>query len=79
MWQSRITAPICERLRAEGHEALFRERTGLPIDPYFSGPEDRHILDAEPGLRARAERGELAFGTVDSFLIWRTDRTVVST
>ncbi len=71
VWQSRITAPFCERLRAEGHEALFRERTGLPIDPYFSGPKIRHILDAEPGLRARAERGDLAFGTVDSFLIWR--------
>jgi glycerol kinase len=71
VWQSRITAPFCERLRAEGHEPLFRARTGLPLDAYFSGPKIRHILDAEPGLRARAERGELAFGTVDSFLIWR--------
>jgi len=71
VWQSRISAPFCEQLKAEGHEPLFRARTGLPLDAYFSGPKIRYILDAEPGLRARAERGELAFGTVDSFLIWR--------
>jgi glycerol kinase len=71
VWQSRITAPFCERLKAEGHEPLFRARTGLPIDAYFSGPKIRYILDAQPSLRERAERGELAFGTVDSFLIWR--------
>ena len=71
VWQSRITAPFCEELRAEGHETTFRERTGLPLDAYFSGPKMRHILDAEPGLRSRAERSELAFGTVDSFLVWR--------
>jgi glycerol kinase len=71
VWQSRITAPFCEELRAQGLEPLVRARTGLPIDAYFSGPKIRHILDAEPGLRARAERGELCFGTVDSFLIWR--------
>lgn len=71
VWQSRITAPACERLRLAGHEALFRERTGLPLDAYFSGPKIAHILDAVPGARARAERGELAFGTVDSFLLWR--------
>lgn len=71
VWQSRITAPICERLRAAGHEPLFRERTGLPLDAYFSGPKIRHILDGSPDLRARAERGDLAFGTVESFLIWR--------
>ena len=71
VWQSRITAPLCERLRADGHEPLFRARTGLPLDAYFSGPKIRHIIDAEPSLRARAERGELAFGTVDSFLVWR--------
>ena len=68
VWQSRITAPACEGLRAAGHEPLFRERTGLPLDAYFSGPKIAHILDAEPGLRTRAERGDLAFGTVDSFL-----------
>jgi len=71
VWQSRITAPACDALRTAGHEALFRERTGLPLDAYFSGPKIAHILDSEPGLRARAERGELAFGTVDSFLLWR--------
>jgi glycerol kinase len=71
VWQSRITAPACERLRLAGHEALFRERTGLPLDAYFSGPKVAAILDAVPGARFRAERGELAFGTVDSFLLWR--------
>ncbi len=71
VWQSRITAPVCDRLRAEGLEPLFRERTGLPIDAYFSGPKIAHILDADPSLRARAERGELAAGTIDSFLTWR--------
>jgi glycerol kinase len=71
VWQSRITAPACERLRLAGHEALFRERTGLPLDAYFSGPKIAHILDAVPGARSRAERGELAFGTVDSFVLWR--------
>jgi glycerol kinase len=71
VWQSRITAPACERLRAAGHEPLFRARTGLPLDAYFSGPKIAHILDAVPGARSRAEKGELAFGTVDSFLLWR--------
>ena len=71
VWQSRITAPACERLRAAGHEALFRARTGLPLDAYFSGPKIANLLDAVPGARARAERGELCFGTVDSFLLWR--------
>ena len=71
VWQSRITAGACEELRAAGHEALFRARTGLPIDAYFSGPKIAHILDGVPGARARAERGELAFGTVDTFLLWR--------
>ncbi len=71
VWQSRITAPACEALRARGLEVTFRERTGLPLDAYFSGPKIAHILDSGPGLRARAERGDLAFGTVDSFLAWR--------
>ena len=71
VWQSRITAPACERLRAAGHEPLFRARTGLPLDAYFSGPKIAHILDAVPGARSRADSGELAFGTVDSFLLWR--------
>jgi glycerol kinase len=71
VWQSRITAPATERLRAAGHEPLFRARTGLPLDAYFSGPKIAYILDAVPGARSRADSGELAFGTVDSFLLWR--------
>jgi glycerol kinase len=71
VWQSRVTADRCAGLRAAGHEARVRAGTGLPIDAYFSGPKIAHILDSEPGLRARAEAGELAFGTVDSFLAWR--------
>ena len=71
VWQSRITAPYCEELRARGLEPLIRERTGLPLDAYFSGPKIRHILRSTPGLMDRAERGELAFGTVDTFLLWR--------
>ena len=74
VWQSRITAPRCEALRAAGHEPLFRERTGLPLDAYFSGPKIAEILDAVPGARARAEAGELAAGTVDTFLLWRLTR-----
>jgi glycerol kinase len=71
VWQSRITAPVCERLKADGVEPLFRERTGLVLDPYFSGTKIRHLLDTVAGLRARAERGEVLFGTVDSYLLWR--------
>jgi glycerol kinase len=71
VWQSRITAPFCDELRARGMEAMIRERTGLPIDAYFSGPKVRHILRSEAGLQGRAEAGELAFGTVDSFLVSR--------
>jgi glycerol kinase len=71
VWQSRISAPICGRLKASGHEPLFRERTGLLLDPYFSGTKIAHLLESTPGLRARAEKGEILFGTVDSFLIWR--------
>ncbi len=71
VWQSRITADRCSELREAGHERRVRELTGLPLDAYFSGPKIAHILDAEPGLRQRAEAGELCFGTVDSFLVWR--------
>ena len=71
VWQSRITVPICEQLKADGVEPLFRQKTGLVVDAYFSGTKIRHLLDTIPGLRARAERGEILFGTVDSFLIWR--------
>ncbi|MFO1091996.1 MAG: glycerol kinase GlpK [Planctomycetaceae bacterium] len=71
VWQSRITAPICERLKQEGYEQTIRDKTGLVVDAYFSGTKIRHLLDKIPGLRSRAERGEVLFGTVDSFLIWR--------
>ena len=71
VWQDRRTAGLCARLKEEGHEPLFTARTGLILDPYFSGTKIAWILDNVPGARARAERGELAFGTVDSFLLWR--------
>ncbi|MBD3764841.1 MAG: glycerol kinase GlpK [Rhodobacterales bacterium] len=70
VWQDRRTAPACEALRAAGHEPLLAARTGLLADPYFSATKVAWILDAVPGARDRAERGELAFGTVDSWLIW---------
>ncbi len=71
VWQDRRTAKICDELRADGYVDLFRERTGLVLDAYFAGTKVRWILDHVDGARARAERGELAFGTVDSWLIWR--------
>ncbi|KLK93406.1 glycerol kinase [Microvirga vignae] len=71
VWQDRRTAELCARLKSEGHEDLIRSRTGLLLDPYFSGTKIAWILDNVPGARARAERGELAFGTVDTFLVWR--------
>jgi glycerol kinase len=71
VWQCRRTAPICERLRAQGLEPLVRTRTGLVLDAYFSGTKLRWLLDEVPGARARAERGALAFGTVDSWLLWK--------
>jgi glycerol kinase len=71
VWQDRRTAPVCARLRAEGHEAMVSARTGLLLDPYFSATKVGAILDAVPGARGRAERGEIAFGTVDCYLIWK--------
>ncbi|MDR3374411.1 MAG: glycerol kinase GlpK [Ancalomicrobiaceae bacterium] len=71
VWQDRRTAAICSRLRAEGHEPDVAAKTGLLLDPYFSGTKVAWILDHVAGARARAEAGELAFGTVDSFLLWR--------
>src|SRR6185436_18580960 len=71
VWQSRVSAPICDALRAAGHEDLVRSKTGLVIDAYFSGTKIAHLLETIPGLRARAENGDVLFGTVDSFLIWR--------
>ncbi|MGD9917541.1 MAG: glycerol kinase GlpK [Paenirhodobacter sp.] len=71
VWQDRRTAEDCARLRAEGLEEEITARTGLLLDPYFSATKLRWLLDTIPGARARAEAGELAFGTVDSWLIWR--------
>lgn len=70
VWQDRRTAEFCDGLRRDGHTEDIRQRTGLEIDAYFSGTKVRWILDHVDGARARAERGELAFGTVDSWLIW---------
>ena len=70
VWQDRRTAPQCESLRASGVEEAVSSRTGLVLDPYFSATKIAWILENVPGARARAERGELAFGTVDSWLIW---------
>ncbi len=70
VWQDRRTADACERLRSEGHEADVTRRTGLVLDPYFSATKLAWLLDSDPALRRRAERGELAFGTIDSWLIW---------
>ncbi|MCB5409280.1 glycerol kinase GlpK [Pseudogemmobacter faecipullorum] len=70
VWQDRRTAAHCEKLRADGQEAMISERTGLLLDPYFSGTKLKYLLDHVEGARARAEKGELAFGTVDSWLIW---------
>ena len=71
VWQCRRSAPLCDALRSAGHAPLFRARTGLVLDAYFSGTKIAWLLDNVPDARERAERGELAFGTVDTFLIWR--------
>ena len=71
VWQDRRTAEICAHLKADGHEPLISAKTGLIIDPYFSGTKIGWILDHVPGARERAERGELMFGTVDCYLLWR--------
>ena len=71
VWQSRITAGLCDRLKAAGHEPMVRSKTGLVLDAYFSASKIKHLLDTTDGLRARAARGEVLFGTIDTFLIWR--------
>lgn len=71
VWQSRQTADICEELMAAGHNPVFQKKTGLLIDPYFSGTKVKWILDHVEGARERAEKGELLFGTIDSWLIWK--------
>jgi glycerol kinase len=80
VWQDRRTAEICAGLKANGHEAVVTYKTGLLLDPYFSGTKLAWILDHVKGARARAEKGDLCFGTIDSFLIWRlTDGKVHAT
>ncbi|WP_341197433.1 glycerol kinase GlpK [Hyphomonas chukchiensis] len=71
VWQDRRTARVCEAMKAEGHEAAVQAETGLLLDPYFSATKIGWILDSVDGARARSEAGELAFGTVESFLIWK--------
>jgi glycerol kinase len=71
VWQDRRTAKFCDELKAAGHAKLIQEKAGLVIDAYFSGSKVRWMLDHIPGVRERAERGELAFGTIDSWLIWK--------
>jgi glycerol kinase len=65
VWQSRVTAERCAKLKSEGYEELVRAKTGLVLDPYFSGTKIAHLLDEIDGLRSRAERGEVLFGTID--------------
>lgn len=74
VWQSRASAEICDRLKQDGLEPLFRARTGLVIDAYFSATKIRWLLDRVAGAQQRAEAGELLFGTIDSWLIWRLSR-----
>jgi len=71
VWQDRRTAGFCDQLKSQGLESLIRDRTGLVIDAYFSASKLKWILDQVPGARSRAEKGELAFGTVDSWLVWK--------
>ncbi len=71
VWQDRRTADLCASLKADGHEPIFKAKTGLLLDPYFSGTKIAWLLDHVKGARAKAERGDLCFGTIDSFLIWR--------
>ena len=74
VWQDRRTASFCDQLKNDGHADLIRSKTGLVIDAYFSGSKIRWILDNVEGARAKAEAGELAFGTVDSWLVWKFTR-----
>ncbi|MGB8951572.1 MAG: glycerol kinase GlpK, partial [Candidatus Aminicenantales bacterium] len=71
VWQDRRTSAFCQKLKKAGKEALFTKKTGLLLDPYFSGTKLAWLLDKVPGARKRAAKGELLFGTIDSFLIWR--------
>src|SRR5947207_5421753 len=71
VWQDRRTSEFCDQLKAQGHADLIQQKTGLVIDAYFSGSKLRWILDTVPGARDRAQKGELAFGTIDTWLLWK--------
>ena len=71
VWQCRRSTDICQRLRKQGYEAMFINKTGLVLDPYFSGTKVKWLMDNTPGLKARAQMGKIAFGTIDSFLVYR--------
>ena len=71
VWQCRRTEPFCEQLKTDGYETMIREKTGLPIDAYFSASKIRWILDHTEGARDAAKKGELLFGTIDTWLIWK--------
>ncbi|MBY6180979.1 glycerol kinase GlpK, partial [Staphylococcaceae bacterium DP2N0-1] len=71
VWQSRQTQSICQELKDQGHEALFRDKTGLLLDPYFAGTKVKWILDNVEGAREKADNGDLLFGTIDSWLVWK--------
>jgi glycerol kinase len=71
VWQDRRSAPLCDLLQSQGHEAMCQAKTGLLFDAYFSGSKIRWLLENVPGARAKAEAGQLCFGTVDSWLIWK--------
>ncbi|HZS80843.1 MAG TPA: FGGY family carbohydrate kinase, partial [Herbaspirillum sp.] len=74
VWQDRRTAALCDALKSAGHQETIRTKTGLLVDAYFSGTKIRWILDQVPGARALAQAGRLAFGTIDSWLIWNFTR-----
>src|SRR5205085_379534 len=71
VWQDRRTAELCADLKKQGYEKMVRKKTGLLLDPYFSGTKLKWLLDNVKDARKRADKGELAFGTIDSFLLWR--------
>lgn len=71
VWQSRQTQSICDALKQEGHEQTFRDKTGLLLDPYFSGTKVKWILDKVDGAREKAAKGEILFGTIDTWLVWK--------
>ena len=71
VWQCRRTAPICDELKQKGLDVYIRENTGLVVDAYFSGTKIKWILDNVPGVREKADKGDLLFGTIDTWLVWK--------